>query len=171
VLAGIAICAENEVLGRRDGDVQMTVSDPITIRSATSDDAAEVARLAGELGYPTAPAEAAARLALIVGNPKHAVLVAETRGGKLAGWAHVEHRQSLEGGERAELMGLVVDAAARRAGLGRLLLDSAEEWSRQRGLKALTVRSNAARRDSHPFYEAAGFEAEKTQHVYVKPLG
>ncbi len=34
----------------------------------------------------------------------------------------------------------------------------------------MTVRSNAARELSHPFYEALGYARAKTQHVYVKSL-
>jgi GNAT superfamily N-acetyltransferase len=83
---------------------------------------------------------------------------------------HVEHRFSLEGGGRAELMGLVVAATARRRGLGRELVDVAENWTASQGLSSLTVRSNAARTLSHPFYESIGYSRSKTQHVYVKTV-
>ncbi len=86
------------------------------------------------------------------------------------GWVHVEHRSSLEVGERAELMGLVVDATGRRTGLGRLLVGEAERWARARGLRQVVVRSNVAREPSHPFYDAIGYSRSKTQHVYVKTL-
>jgi hypothetical protein len=32
------------------------------------------------------------------------------------------------------------------------------------------VRSNAARAESHPFYEALGYVRSKTQHVYTKTI-
>ena len=91
-------------------------------------------------------------------------------GEQLLGRVHVEHRSSLELGDRAELMALVVDSSARRRGLGRELVASAETWALSRGLAALTVRSNAARELSHPFYEALGYTRDKTQHVYSKAL-
>ena len=138
------------------------------IRPATHNDATEIARLATELGYPTAAAVMADRLAALLDDPRHHVAVAAGPGGRLLGWAHVEHRQSLEGGQRAELMGLIVDSTARQRGLGRGLVETIQAWVTARGLKALTVRSNAARIESHPFYAALGFEHEKTQHVYVK---
>jgi GNAT superfamily N-acetyltransferase len=84
------------------------------------------------------------------------------------GCMHVEHRLSLAEGERAEIMGLVVDPGARAQGLGRDLVNSAESWARERGLAVVTVRSNVARELSHPFYEALGYSREKTQHVYRK---
>jgi GNAT superfamily N-acetyltransferase len=139
------------------------------IRHALIDDAAEMARLAGELAYPMSTAEMARRLGVLLPNDRHYIAVAAT-GKDLRGWVHVEHRFSLEGGDRAELMGLVVDSSARRRGLGRDLVDVAENWARARGLSAVTVRSSAARELSHPFYEALGYSREKTQHVYRRVL-
>lgn len=89
---------------------------------------------------------------------------------RLIGWMHVEHRTSIEGGERAELMGLVVAADARRARVGERLVRAAETWAADRGLAELTVRSNTARKASHPFYEALGYERRKTQQVYAKAV-
>jgi GNAT superfamily N-acetyltransferase len=126
-----------------------------------------MARLAGELAYPMSTAEMARRLGVLLPNDRHYIAVAAT-GKDLLGWVHVEHRFSLEAGDRAELMGLVVDSSARRRGVGRELVDVAENWALARGLSAITVRSNAARELSHPFYEALGYSREKTQHVYRK---
>jgi GNAT superfamily N-acetyltransferase len=131
------------------------------------DDAAEMARLAGELGYPMSTAEMARRLGVLLPIERHYIAVAAT-GDRLVGWVHVEQRFSLEGGDRAEIMGLVVDSSARRRGLGRELVDVAENWARVQGVSAVTVRSNTARELSHPFYEALGYSREKTQHVYRK---
>jgi GNAT superfamily N-acetyltransferase len=139
------------------------------VRRAQIADAAEMARLAGELGYPMSPEEMIRRLAVLLPNERHYVAVAASGDG-LVGWMHVEHRSSLEGGDRAELMGLVVDSTARRRGLGRALVDVAESWTLAHGLRSLTVRSNAARDLSHPFYESLGYVRSKTQHVYSKAI-
>jgi GNAT superfamily N-acetyltransferase len=139
------------------------------VRRALTTDAAEMTRLAAELGYPMANEEMVRRLTVLSSDQRHYVAVA-AGGERLLGWMHVEHRFSLEGGDRAELMGLVVDSGARRHGLGRTLVAAAEDWSRSRGLPSLTVRSNAARELSHPFYEALGYRRDKTQHVYSKAL-
>jgi len=139
------------------------------IRAAQMADAAEMTRLSGELGYPMAVAEMTRRLSVLLASERHYVAVAASAE-RLLGWIHVEHRFSLEGGDRAELMGLVVDSSARRLGLGRALAGVAENWALSRGLSSLTVRSNAARELSHPFYEALGYTRDKTQHVYRKAL-
>ena len=112
-------------------------------RHVRLDDAAEMARLAGELGYPMSTAEMARRIGVLLPDERHYIAVAAA-GDHLLGWVHVEHRSSLEGGDRAELMGLVVDSSARRRGLGRELVGVAENWAGAQGLSAVTVRSNAA---------------------------
>jgi GNAT superfamily N-acetyltransferase len=139
------------------------------IRRARFGDAEEMARLAAQLGYPVTVAEMAERLVALLPNGRHCIAVAAS-GERLLGRVHVEHRSSLELGDRAELMALVVDSSARRRGLGRALVEYAEAWALSRGLAALTVRSNAARELSHPFYEALGYTRDKTQHVYSKTL-
>jgi len=142
---------------------------PSEIRRARSADAPEMARLAAQLGYPMSDAAMARRLGVLLPNERHCVAVAASGDG-LLGWAHVEHRSSLEGGERAELMGLVVDSSVRRSGVGRALVAYAERWAASLGLASMTVRSNAARELSHPFYEVLGYARAKTQHVYTKGL-
>jgi GNAT superfamily N-acetyltransferase len=137
------------------------------IRPARITDAGEIARLAGELGYPMSADEMARRLATLASNEYHHVAVVAS-GERLLGWMHVERRFSLEGGDRAELMGLVVDSTARRRGIGRELLAVAENWTLAQGLPALVVRSNVIREQSHPFYESLGYSRSKTQHVYTK---
>lgn len=139
------------------------------VRRAQMGDASEMTRLAVQLEYPMPATEMGRRLAVLLADERHYVAVAVS-GGVVVGWMHVERRFSLEGGDRSELMGLVVDSSARRRGLGRELVNAAENWALSRGLSSLTVRSNAARELSHPFYEALGYARVKTQHVYRKTL-
>jgi len=143
--------------------------DDATLRAAKATDAGDIARLCGELGYPTMVEDMRTRLERLLEEPDHHVVVAEGSQG-LLGWVHVEHRRTLESPERAELVGLVVDAAVRRSGLGSSLVTAAERWAAARGLAEIAVRSNVERDTSHPFYESAGYSRVKTQHVYVKNL-
>lgn len=141
-----------------------------TLRPARIGDAAEIARLAGELGYPAEAAAMDARLRTILPLPQHRVMVAQGERGGLLGWIAVERRLTLESGERIEIVGLVVDAAARGTGVGRALVADAEQWALAQGFDAIGVRSNVAREGSHPFYENLGYVRTKTQHAYRKPL-
>ena len=142
---------------------------PMTIRGAQPGDAAELARLSIQLGYALTVDEMSERLAVLLPNERHYTAVAVS-GSRLLGRLHVEHSSSIEEGERAELKGLVVDADARRGGVGRKLVEVAESWARSRGLRFLIVRSNVVREIAHPFYVALGYSREKTQHYYRKAL-
>ncbi|WP_158884707.1 GNAT family N-acetyltransferase [Rhodanobacter sp. L36] len=139
------------------------------LRPARIDDAAEIARLASELCYPAVASDMASRLSCILTMPAHRVVVFDG-GDALFGWIAIEHRLTLESGERVEIVGLVVSASARQGGVGRLLVGEAERWARSLGLDTITVRSNIARDASHPFYERLGYVRRKTQHVYHKAL-
>lgn len=140
------------------------------IRSARIEDAAEMARLSGELGYPVTVEDMAQRLEAVLPDERHHIIVA-AEGDRLLGRLHVERQVSIELGDRCELMGVVVDAGARRKGIGRALIDAAEEWARSQGVTSIVVRSNVARDQSHPFYESLGYVRSKTQHVYTRTLG
>ncbi|MGI8956838.1 MAG: GNAT family N-acetyltransferase [Chthoniobacterales bacterium] len=104
-------------------------------------------------------------------DPDYFVAVAEGSGGSLLGWIGAEYSLLLELGEEIEIVGLVVRQGMRRAGIGKALLAAAEEWARQRGQPSIRVRSNAARVESHPFYERMGYARVKTQHCYRKRVG
>jgi GNAT superfamily N-acetyltransferase len=141
----------------------------VHIRRATEADAASIARLTTELGYPTSPEEIHARLAELLARETQFIAVAEQPEG-VAAWAAAEERVLLESGRRAELVGLVVTYQARRLGLGRRLVSEAEVWARNRGLPSISVRSNVLRAEAHPFYERLGYTRKKTQHAYFKQL-
>jgi hypothetical protein len=47
----------------------------------------------------------------------------------------------------------------------------AERWAAIRGLSQMSVRSNVAREESHPFYQGLGYGRVKTQQVYRKAIG
>jgi GNAT superfamily N-acetyltransferase len=143
-------------------------STPI-VRPAGLDDAEAIAALSTQLGYPTTAEQAAVRLRQLLNKPDHRVLVVELAG-QIAGWAHVERRLILESGEKAELMGLVVDERHRRFGIGKRLVHAVEQWALDNGLDVMTVRSNVARDAAHHFYPKLGYAAVKTQRVYRRDL-
>jgi GNAT superfamily N-acetyltransferase len=137
----------------------------LTLRPATLSDAAAIAALNGELGYPTAAEEMAPRLASLLDVSGQAVLVAADDGGVIA-WIHVSVVETIESGAFAEIRGLVVTAAHRSRGVGARLVAAAEGWARERGLTRIRVRSNMTRERTHAFYERLGYRTTKTQKVF-----
>lgn len=142
-----------------------------TVRPVTVDDALAVAELSAQLGYPVAAASVAGRLARLVGREDQVVLAAVDEGGQVAGWIHGAEQDLVEAERRCEILGLVVDQRHRRGGVGRRLVAEVEAWAERRGLREMSVRSNVARLESHPFYEGQGYRRVKTQQVYRKRIG
>jgi len=142
----------------------------ITVRIARIEDAQAIAELAAELGYPATPAVMLARLQKILGRDDQLAVVAEESDGKLCGWLQAHAHDVIVSGFRAQLSGLVVAGNHRRKGVGRLLVNRAEQWATQIGAGAILVQSNVQRTESHAFYPALGYKLAKTQAVYRKSL-
>ena len=139
------------------------------IRTATITDAARLAELSGQLGYPVPAEVMTERLARLLPRDTDFVLVF-IRSQRVAGWAHAVDEELLETGRRCQIQALVVDAAERQAGVGRELVIAIEQWAGSRGITSVVVRSNVVRAESHPFYERLGYQRTKSQHVYAKGL-
>jgi GNAT superfamily N-acetyltransferase len=142
----------------------------VRVRSAAPADAAAIARLNSQLGYPVAVQSLGPRLERLLASEEQAVYVATDSKGEVIGWIHGAEQLLVESGARCEILGLVVDVAARRGGIGRQLVEAAEQWALARGLSEVSVRSAVSRAESHPFYQQLGYERVKSQHVYRKRL-
>jgi GNAT superfamily N-acetyltransferase len=106
----------------------------------------------------------------LLARTEEMVLVAELAPGQVIGWVHGSEHELLEIGRRCEILGLVVDERYRKRGVGRRLIAALEQWAVSRGLEQMSVRSNAVRSESHPFYESLGYARAKTQYSYRKQL-
>ncbi|PYT98664.1 MAG: GNAT family N-acetyltransferase [Acidobacteria bacterium] len=142
----------------------------LKIRIAKAGDAAELADLSGQLGYPATAAQIRQRLRAIRPASLNSVFVAETKDAGVVGWLHVSKQALLESDVRAEVNGLVVAEGHRSLGAGARLIAAAEEWARKHGCKFMSVRSNVMRERAHKFYERNGYEHYKTQKSFRKPL-
>lgn len=143
----------------------------VTIRRGRTSDAARLAKLSGQLGYPATATQILERIHRLKTDTRNALLVAETRDAGVIGWAHVSVNYLLEVGTRAELNGLIVEESVRSLGAGAKLLEAAERWARERGCPVMSVRSNVIRERAHKFYERNGYEHYKTQKAFRKALG
>jgi GNAT superfamily N-acetyltransferase len=140
------------------------------VRRARRADAACLAELSGQLGYPTSAKEMAGRLTDVLRQKNGACFVAETSGHSVIGWVHVSATSLLEVERRAEINGLVVDERVRSQGAGAQLLRAAEQWAKKRKCFGMSVRSNVLRERAHGFYLRQGYEHYKTQKAFRKFL-
>jgi ribosomal protein S18 acetylase RimI-like enzyme len=85
------------------------------------------------------------------------VLVAES-GGSPAGFvAAYATRRMDRPGSFARVVGLAVDPAHQRSGVGRRLLAAVEAWSGETGCDEIEITSSRSRDAAHAFYRALGF--------------
>ena len=142
----------------------------VKIRKARQTDAARIAELSGQLGYPTATRQMAARLKSALKMKNGACFVAETKADGVIGWIHISVTPLLEVERRAEINGLVVAEQVRSRGAGAKLLQAGEQWARKKVCAGMSVRSNVLRDRAHNFYLRQGYEHYKTQKAFRKSL-
>jgi RimJ/RimL family protein N-acetyltransferase len=128
------------------------------VRRARMTDAAAVSELLTGLGYPHGRDDAEARLRVWAGDAQGVVLVAE-RDGRVVGFVAVHALPYFQrSGYFARVTALAVDPERRRGGIGRQLLDGAEEWAVSHGCHEIEITSSRRRTDAHAFYRHLGYE-------------
>jgi len=144
----------------------------VKVRTARVADAAAIAVLMTQLGYPCAEGDVAARLGYWVADPASRVLVA-AQDGLVVGCLSVHAVPYLERtGRWARIESLVVDAAVRGSGAGRALVRTAEDVARQWGCLAMEVTSARTRQGAHAFYERMGYtDMCRRSGRFLKELG
>jgi GNAT superfamily N-acetyltransferase len=131
----------------------------IPIRTARPDDAEEVAALLAELGYPDNTAEDVRRRLATWAERDHGRVLVADDDGRLAGVVAVAVLPYLErDGCWARLVAIVVGEAWRGTGLGRALIDAAEEAARDRGCVAMEITTARHRIRARDFYRSLGYE-------------
>ncbi len=142
--------------------------DRLEIRIARPEDAALIAPLLAQLGYPFDPATIAARFEGLTRAGDAALLA--MRGDTAIGFASLHatpvlHRPSSVG----RVTSLVVAEEARGQGVGRALMAEAERLLTARGCALIEVTSNRTRTEAHAFYERLGYTA--TSYRFAKTVG
>ncbi|MCF6406915.1 GNAT family N-acetyltransferase [Chitinophaga filiformis] len=142
----------------------------IYVRHVSVKDAAQVAALSAELGYPSTVKDTITYIQAIDKSICDVAYVA-VNGETVLGWIHVLYTIRLESGPFCEIGGLVVARNAHGKGIGRLLVDKAKKWAAERNISTLRVRSNVIREGAHAFYIKNGFKEFKQQKVFDYTIG
>jgi ribosomal protein S18 acetylase RimI-like enzyme len=101
-------------------------------------------------------------------RPDHALFVAELHGrpaGCLLLWTLHDY---FSGERHAHISVIATTRDAEGNGVGRALMEHAENWARQRGHSRITLSVFETNRRAQKLYERTGFEVEMRR--YVKPL-
>jgi ribosomal protein S18 acetylase RimI-like enzyme len=141
------------------------------IRRATGADAGEIARIINaafeiEREFRQGDRTSASEIHGLMN--RDAFLVAE-HGGRLIGAVEVRVR-----GETGYFGMLAVDASARRAGIGRALVEAAEDHCRRAGCTVMTMSTGEDRTELIPYYAKMGYTVTSiepsTSAAFKRPI-
>jgi len=141
----------------------------LRLRPLNPDDAPAAAELSTQLGYPATADDLRPRIESLASTPDHIVLAAVLNG-RLTGWIDASIERHLQDPDTVNIGGLVVDDAARGAGIGKRLCEAVEAWARSRNIPTVRVRSQIKRTDAHRFYLRDGYRHVKTSLVFEKSV-
>ena len=124
----------------------------LTIRVASPDDAAEVARLWRNCGLVVHYNDPASDFRFACDGPASAVLVGSEHG-EIVGSVMVGHD-----GHRGWLYYLACAPSRQNMGIGRRMVAAAEDWLRARGVVKVQLMVREANATVTGFYQRLGFE-------------
>jgi GNAT superfamily N-acetyltransferase/uncharacterized membrane protein YphA (DoxX/SURF4 family) len=142
----------------------------IALRLARPADAAALARISDQLGFPLDEEGARMRLKEALGGPDHALLVAES-GGRVVGLMELKRLRLFTSRRQVEVVALVVDHDERGRGIGTRLLQEAEQWAKDLRCSKIRVRSQTIHERAHSLYRRSGYEEISTHLLFEKQLG
>jgi len=149
-----------------------TASNPrvLTVRTVEATDAASVAELCGQLGYPATTAAIEERIAWLLRCGDAQVALVACVDLRVVGWIEAIVERHLQSPPFALITGLVVLDGMRGLGVGRRLCEEVERWSREKRLSVVRVTSRSTREAAHRFYLRDGYRQVKTSVVFEKIL-
>ncbi|WP_374354728.1 GNAT family N-acetyltransferase [Chitinimonas sp.] len=142
----------------------------LVVRRFIEADAVAMGQLLSVMGYPAADgATMLRRLCQLESGAPFAIFVAE-QDGVVIGWVHVGRVFQSASEGYAEVFLLAVDEAHQGLGIGRQLLEHAEQWVRESfGTLRIRLGSGVHRSEAHGFYQHLGYE-KRPSFVFQKQL-
>ena len=146
------------------------MNETVYVRPMAEADIAAGRLLLDQLGYDLTATEMRRRYAVIANTTGHAILVAECEA-RPVGLVHLYVRPALDKPPEVMVQAIVIDAAHRSKGIGKILMSAAESWASERGYDSVALHSNVSRSGAHSFYETLGYQLIATSHLFRRELG
>lgn len=139
------------------------------VRVAKNDDYRFIYELSKQLGYDYAVSKVEHRLAELLNDKNHIIIVVqEALNEPIIGYIHLHIHKSLYFDNLLNIMGIVVDHNKRGKGIGSLLLDEAEKKALDLNCKGMRANSGIQRIEAHKFYLKNGYSETKMQKRFLK---
>lgn len=137
------------------------------IREADPEDSVAIAEITAEgLGYDCAPEMIARNIAAL--DRSHARLFVAVIDGGVVGFVEPQVYEAVYFASLVNILGLAVREACRGQGIGKALMDAAENWAKEIGATGVRLNSGATRTNAHDFYRHIGYTTEKQQIRFLK---
>lgn len=142
----------------------------VAIRPAEIADAAALAELMTQLGYPTRTSEMEMRMEAICADKNYTTFVAVSEG-QVCGMIGTRISYSFEHNSAGgAILALVVSEKIRGNGVGHGLITAAEKDFAQRNIRRVAVYTHFRRTEAHEFYEKLGYTKNGFRLVKELPI-
>lgn len=146
----------------------------VNIRQVRPDDHAEWLRMRRALWDDCPDEQQVREMEENLSSGVDEVFVAERPGGGLCGFLEAATRSRANGCDSTPvgyIEGWYVDEDMRQQGVGRALVEAAEEWARSRGCRQMASDAELWNEVSHKAHGAIGYEETARLMVFKKDLG
>lgn len=135
------------------------------IRKANKSDSSDISKLMAQLGYPVTPEIIDSKLVEFEATPIDTVFLAELDGRVVGSIScHITSLLHQEGSS-GRITSLVIDKECRKMGIGKLLVQEAEDFFIKSGCVKSEVTSGDHRSEAHLFYESCGYELDERRYL------
>jgi len=144
----------------------------VCIRKASLEDAPALVDLTHQLGYTINLQALSDNVKAYLGESDRSLFVAALEG-FVVGYIALDVAQTFHrGGKHMRVVSLVIDRLHRGRGIGKLLLQKAEERAKQQGCWVVEVTSSSRRQKegTHDFYLKRGYLKDGSQAYFYKLL-
>lgn len=139
----------------------------MNIRIARPEDSIAIAEITAEgLGYDCVPEIIAQNIAAL--DSSHARLFVAEVDGEVVGFVEPLVYEAVYFSPLVNILGLAVRESHRGMGIGKALMEAAENWAKEIGATGVRLNSGADRTNAHAFYRNIGYEAKKQQIRFLK---
>ena len=114
------------------------MNESVYVRPMAAADIAAARLLLDQLGYDLTPTEMRRRYAVIANTTGHAILVAESEA-RPVGLVRLYVRPALDKPPEVVVQAIVIDAAYRSRGIGKILMSAAESWTSEQGYNSVAL--------------------------------
>ncbi|MEI5991131.1 GNAT family N-acetyltransferase [Enterococcus crotali] len=140
----------------------------MTIREAKLEDVEAINQLnTSPLNHEYPLAEAQNQLSYLLSSPVNKLFVKELDE-KVVGYIQLSEYVCTYAPKLMNVLALVVAEEFHSQGIGKALLEYAEQWAKEQGAKGIRLNSGVERTEAHKFYEHQGYVRVKNQVNFRK---